>query len=330
VKRPGLRSKAVSESNARGSHRAGECPRGGTQRTRGRGWPSRVSPRRTRNQEPGWTAIVERRLISVGDFVSPGTRWSRSWAGPDTRLAALPEPLSGQLGPGSPSRSNSPSRPGSRWPARSPRCGRMVRHQQPRGRSGSWEPAGRHRLAPGGSVTARVVLVLPRRVVVPAGSVVRARRRRRVRACRTTRPSNASHRRHPHRPGGRDPVRPRGRRDGRGLGRRFPDRRRAGDRACAGHGGTPSHEAGRTVRPAARARLMASRGVRAVRPGGLRPHRRRSLPARRFPRHLDHDVLPAPTPTSSTRASPNIIEPRSTASPASTTSSHARARACRT
>jgi len=117
-------------------------------------------------------AIVERRLISVGDFVSPGTpivtivAWSKCGSCCRSRNACR-----GSSGPGCRSRWSSRRGPATPSRARSARCGRWSVPTS-RGRGTGGAAAGTD-WPPGGSVTAHVVLAARDGVVVPAASVVR-------------------------------------------------------------------------------------------------------------------------------------------------------------
>jgi RND family efflux transporter MFP subunit len=127
---------------------------------------------RTRVRSPV-DAVVERRLISEGDFVSPGTPIVTIVGLEQLRVVLpFPERLSGQLKAGLTVTLDQPSRPGETLAGTITEVRPMVGTNNravealvdlPRGED--WPP--------GGSVTARVVLASREGVVVPAGSVVR-------------------------------------------------------------------------------------------------------------------------------------------------------------
>jgi RND family efflux transporter MFP subunit len=127
---------------------------------------------RTRIRSPV-DAIVERRLISVGDFVSPGTPVV-TIVGKDRLRVVLPFPerLSGQLRPGLSVTLDQPSRPGDVVTCTIGEVRPMVGTNNRAIEALANLPAGTD-WPPGGSVTARVVLASRDGVVVPAGSVVR-------------------------------------------------------------------------------------------------------------------------------------------------------------
>jgi RND family efflux transporter MFP subunit len=127
---------------------------------------------RTRIKSPV-DAIVERRLISVGDFVSPGTPVV-TIVGTDRLRVVLPFPerLSGQLKSGLAVTLDQPARAGQ------PIVGTLTEVRPMVGTNNRAVEAlvdlpARTDWPPGGSVTARVVLASRDGVVVPAGSVVR-------------------------------------------------------------------------------------------------------------------------------------------------------------
>jgi RND family efflux transporter MFP subunit len=118
-------------------------------------------------------AIVERRLISVGDYVSPGTPIV-TIVGTDRLRAVLPFPerLAGQLRSGLTVTLDQPARPGDTTTGTvtevRPMVGtnnRAVEVLVDLPANSDWPP--------GGSVTARIVLASRDGVVVPAASVVR-------------------------------------------------------------------------------------------------------------------------------------------------------------
>jgi RND family efflux transporter MFP subunit len=127
---------------------------------------------RTRIKSPV-DAVVERRLISVGDFVVPGTPIVAIVGNESMRVVLpFPERLSGQLRPGLPVTLDPPARPDSTITGTVTEVRPMVGTNNRAVEAlvdlpdGTGWPAG-------GSVTARVVLASREGVVVPAGSVVR-------------------------------------------------------------------------------------------------------------------------------------------------------------
>lgn len=127
---------------------------------------------RTRIRSPV-DAIVERRLISVGDYVSPGTPVV-TIVGKDRLRAVLPFPerLSGQLVPGLPVTLEQPARPGAAVTGTITEVRPMVGTNS-RAIEALVDLPAASDWPPGGSVTGRVVLAARDGVVVPAGSVVR-------------------------------------------------------------------------------------------------------------------------------------------------------------
>jgi RND family efflux transporter MFP subunit len=167
-----LRAKAVSESMleeaiAQESARAAEL-----NDARARLAEAEYRLDRTRIKSPV-DAIVERRLISVGDFVAPGTPVV-TIVGRDRMRVVLPFPerLSGQLKPGLAVTLDQPSRPGEVVTGTIGEVRPMVGTNNRAVEALVDLPAGTD-WPPGGSVTARVVLASRVGVVVPAGSVVR-------------------------------------------------------------------------------------------------------------------------------------------------------------
>lgn len=167
-----LRSKAVSESMleeaiAQQSVRAAEL-----NDARARLAEAEYRLDRTRIRSPA-DAIVERRLISVGDFVSPGTPIV-TIVGMDRLRAVLPFPerLSGQLRTGLAVTLDQPARPGASVTATIAEVRPMVGTNNRALEALVDLPAGSD-WPPGGTVTARVVLASHEGVVVPTASVVR-------------------------------------------------------------------------------------------------------------------------------------------------------------
>jgi RND family efflux transporter MFP subunit len=167
-----LRSRAVSESMleeaiAQQSARAAEL-----NDARARLAEAEYRLDRTRIRSPA-DAIVERRLISVGDYVSPGTPIVAIVGRGELRaVLPFPERLSGQLRPGLAVTLDQPARPGESVTATltevRPMVGtanRAVEALVALPEASDWPP--------GGTVTARVVLASREGVVVPAASVVR-------------------------------------------------------------------------------------------------------------------------------------------------------------
>jgi len=127
---------------------------------------------RTRIKSPV-DAIVERRLVSVGDFVSPGTPVVTIVGTEGMRVVLpFPERLSGQLKTGLAVTLDQPSRPGEAITGTISEVRPMVGTNNRAVEALVDLPAAVD-WPPGGSVTARVVLASRQGVVVPAGSVVR-------------------------------------------------------------------------------------------------------------------------------------------------------------
>lgn len=118
-------------------------------------------------------AVVERRLVSVGDFVSPGTPIV-TIVGRDRLRVVLPFPerLAGQLQTGLPVTLEQPSRPGETVAGTISEVRPMVGTNN-RAVEALVDLSPGTDWPPGGSVTARVVLASRDGVVVPAASVVR-------------------------------------------------------------------------------------------------------------------------------------------------------------
>lgn len=167
-----LRSKAVSESmleeaTAQQAARAAELAD-----ARARLAEAQYRLDRTLIRSPA-DAIVERRLISVGDYVSPGTPVV-TIVGKDRLRAVLPFPerLSGDLRPGLPVTLEQPSRAGEPVTATLTEVRPMVGTNSRAIEALAELPPGTDWPA-GGTVSARVVLASRDGTVVPTGSVVR-------------------------------------------------------------------------------------------------------------------------------------------------------------
>jgi RND family efflux transporter MFP subunit len=127
---------------------------------------------RTRVRSPA-DAIVERRLISIGDFVTPGTPIVTIVGMERLRVVLpFPERLSGQLRSGLVVTMEQPARPGETLTGAITEVRPMVGTNN-RAVEALVELPADTDWPPGGSVTARVVLAAREGVVVPAGSVVR-------------------------------------------------------------------------------------------------------------------------------------------------------------
>jgi len=167
-----LRSKAVSESMLEEALSQQSARQAELNDARARLAEAQYRLDRTHIKSPT-DAIVERRLISVGDFVSPGTPII-TIVGRDGMRAVLPFPerLSGQLKPGLAVTLDQPARPGASVTAAVTEVRPMVGTGNRAVEALAVLPAGSD-WPPGGSVTARIVLASRESVVVPAGSVVR-------------------------------------------------------------------------------------------------------------------------------------------------------------
>jgi len=167
-----LRAKAVSESMLEEAIAQESAREAELNDARARLAEAEYRLDRTRIRSPV-DAIVERRLISVGDFVSPGTPVV-TIVGKDRMRVVLPFPerLSGQLEPGLAVTLEQPSRPGQPVASVISEVRPMVGTNNRAVEALVDLPAGTE-WPPGGSVTARVVLASRTGVVVPAGSVVR-------------------------------------------------------------------------------------------------------------------------------------------------------------
>jgi len=167
-----LRSKAVSESMLEEAAAQASAREAELNDARAKLAEAEYRLDRTRIRSPV-DAIVERRLISVGDFVSPGTPLV-TIVGRDRLRVVLPFPerLSGQLKPGLAVTLEQPSHPGQAVSGAIREVRPMVGTNN-RAIEALVELATGTDWPPGGSVTARVVLASRDGVVVPAGSVVR-------------------------------------------------------------------------------------------------------------------------------------------------------------
>jgi RND family efflux transporter MFP subunit len=167
-----LRSKAVSESMLEEAVAQQSARQAELNDARARLAEAEYRLDRTRIKSPA-DAIVERRLISVGDFVSPGTPVV-TIVGRDRMRVVLPFPerLSGQLRTGLAVTLDQPARPGEAITGTIAEVRPMVGTNNRAVEALVDLPAGSN-WPPGGSVTARVVLASREGVVVPTGSVVR-------------------------------------------------------------------------------------------------------------------------------------------------------------
>ena len=167
-----LRAKAVSESMLEEAIAQESAREAELNDARARLAEAEYRLDRTRIKSPV-DAIVERRLISVGDFVAPGTPVV-TIVGRDRMRVVLPFPerLSGQLKPGLAVTLDQPSRPGEVVTGTIGEVRPMVGTNNRAVEALVDLPAGTD-WPPGGSVTARVVLASRDGVVVPAGSIVR-------------------------------------------------------------------------------------------------------------------------------------------------------------
>lgn len=167
-----LRSKAVSESMLEDAMSQQSARQAELADARARLAEAQYRLQRTQIRSPV-DAVVERRLISVGDFVSPGMPVV-TIVGKGSLRAVLPFPerLSGQLVPGQAVTLEQPARPDSRIEGTITEVRPMVGTnnralevlvQMPRGND--WPP--------GGTVSARVVIAARDGVVVPTAAVVR-------------------------------------------------------------------------------------------------------------------------------------------------------------
>jgi RND family efflux transporter MFP subunit len=167
-----LRSRAVSESMLEEAVAQQAARQAELNDARARLAEAEYRLDRTRIRSPA-DAIVERRLISVGDFVSPGTPIV-TIVGRDRMRVVLPFPerLSGQLKTGLAVTLDQPARPGETVTGTIGEVRPMVGTNNRAVEALVDLPAGTD-WPPGGSVTARVVLAARDGIVVPAASVVR-------------------------------------------------------------------------------------------------------------------------------------------------------------
>jgi RND family efflux transporter MFP subunit len=167
-----LRSKAVSESMLEEAVAQQSARQAELNDARARLAEAEYRLDRTHIKSPV-DAIVERRLISVGDYVSPGTPVVTIVGMERLRVVLpFPERLSGQLKPGLAVTLDQPARPGETLTGTITEVRPMVGTNNRAIEALVDLPAGTD-WPPGGSVTARVVLASRDGVVVPAGSVVR-------------------------------------------------------------------------------------------------------------------------------------------------------------
>ncbi len=167
-----LRSKAVSESMLEEAVAQQSAREAELNDARARLAEAEYRLDRTRVRSPV-DAIVERRLISVGDFVTPGTPIVTIVGMERLRVVLpFPERLSGQLRPGLVITMEQPARPGETFTGAITEVRPMVGTNN-RAVEALVELPADTDWPPGGSVTARVVLAAREGVVVPAGSVVR-------------------------------------------------------------------------------------------------------------------------------------------------------------
>lgn len=167
-----LRSKAVSESMLEEALAQQSARQAELNDARARLAEAEYRLDRTRIRSPV-DAIVERRLISVGDFVAPGTPIVTIVGKEHMRVVLpFPERLSGQLRPGLSITLDPPARPDAKITGTLTEVRPMVGTNNRAVEALVDLPPGLDWPA-GGSVTARVVLATREGVVVPAASVVR-------------------------------------------------------------------------------------------------------------------------------------------------------------
>jgi len=167
-----LRAKAVSESMLEEAIAQQSAREAELNDARARLAEAEYRLDRTRIRSPV-DAIVERRLISVGDYVSPGTPIVEI-VGRGALRAVLPFPerLSGQLRTGLAVTLDQPARPGAKFTGTISEVRPMVGTNN-RAIEALVDLPAASDWPPGGTVTARVVLASREGVVVPAASVVR-------------------------------------------------------------------------------------------------------------------------------------------------------------
>jgi len=167
-----LRSKAVSESMLEEAIAQESARQAELNDARARLAEAEYRLDRTRIKSPV-DAIVERRLISVGDYVSPGTPIV-TIVGREGIRAVLPFPerLSGQLRPGLAVTLEQPARPGEAVTGTVTEVRPMVGTNN-RAVEALVDLPGASEWPAGGSITAKLVLASREGVVVPAASVVR-------------------------------------------------------------------------------------------------------------------------------------------------------------
>jgi len=167
-----LRSKAVSESMLEEAIAQQSARQAELNDARARLAEAEYRLDRTRVRSPA-DATVERRLISVGDYVSPGTPIV-TIVGKGQLRAVLPFPerLSGQLRPGLAVTLDQPARPGKPMTGTITEVRPMVGTNNRAFEALVQLPADTD-WPPGGTLNARVVLASREGVVVPTASVVR-------------------------------------------------------------------------------------------------------------------------------------------------------------
>jgi RND family efflux transporter MFP subunit len=167
-----LRSKAVSESMLEEAVAQQSARQAELNDVRARLAEAEYRLDRTRIRSPV-DAIVERRLISVGDFVAPGTPVVTIVGRGQLRaLLPFPERLSGQLAAGLAVTLEQPSRPGERVTGTVTEVRPMVGTSN-RAIEALVALPPQSDWPPGGTVSARVVLLSRDGVVVPVQAVVR-------------------------------------------------------------------------------------------------------------------------------------------------------------
>lgn len=167
-----LRSKAVSESMLEEAIAQQSARQAELNDARAKLAEAEYRLDRTRVRSPA-DAIVERRLISVGDYVSPGTPIvTIVGMGQLRAVLPFPERMSGQLRPGLPVTLDQPARPGQSVTGTITEVRPMVGTN-----SRAFEALVQLPVdtawPPGGTLNARVVLASREGVVVPSACVVR-------------------------------------------------------------------------------------------------------------------------------------------------------------